>query len=541
MAWQTQKTGSFEKPYTRVRDIPECIKFLLLALLLLLLAAEIGTGEFKRLSEAGWLTWLIIIIKLTLIVGIIGLIRVQRSLKCEITSPKGCTEEEPDPLKGCLFIRVNGTAAGAAFGGYTLEVHKGTITYPGIVTYPGGGTSGSLPVINGELGRINTTSLMDAAYEITLTVHPSGVGSPKTCATTFDLFKAVVYINRVAGVPALSMAPAPGNANPYDAASELRLDVPPSYPLKSVGKSLSIKGAAYLYGCADRSIKKYEIRYAHVTVPGGEPAQPPKDAAVPAAFTGILPPLPLEYPTADYYQPWTRLGIAPVDLINSWKTMTIGTTTYYKLNPTTWNSAAAGSGRYSLLLSAEDTAGHRFFDIQHVWLDNKEITGRIVKFQKQNQRTGAWEDIPTCTDIHLSFGTIRIIGLAWDPLIDEAWWPASAPNDNFGYYNLKFWKQFSGIASPLTGDVGARVPALPATPPVAIPVDADAGLLAQWDLAQLNADASPPTPVDPANKLHRHESCTFILQLFVTDTTVVDEGTTHYVYHQVPVKIVNDL
>lgn len=535
-----RQIAAVEKPRTRKRDIPECIKFILLALLLLLLAAEIESGEFKRLPEAGCLTWLIIIVKLILIGGLIGLIRVQRALKCEIVSPKGCTEEEPDPVQGCLFVRVNGTAAGAAFGGYTLEVRKGSITYPGIVLYPGGGTSGSAPVINGELGRINTTLLTDAAYEVVLTVYPSGAGSPKTCTTTFDLFKALVYMNRVAGVPALSMAPAPGNGNPFDAASELRLDAPPSYPLKSVGGSLTITGAAYLYGCADRNIRKYEIRYAHVTAPGGEPAQPPKDAPVPAVFAGVIPPLPLEYPGADYYQPWTRLGMAPVNLINSWKTMTIGATTYYKLNPASWNSAAAGSGRYSLLLAAEDTAGHRYFDIQHVWLDNKSIKGRIVKFQKK-AKNGAWEDIPACTDLRLSFGAIRLMGLAWDPLIDEAWWPASAPNDNFGYYNLQFWKQFSGIASPLTGDIGARVPALPPMPPVSTPVDADAGELAQWDLTQLDADASPPTPVNPSNKLHHHESCTFILQLFVTDTTVVNEGTTHYVYHQAPVKIINDL
>jgi hypothetical protein len=39
----------------------------------------------------------------------------------------------------------------------------------------------------------------------------------------------------------------------------------------------------------------------------------------------------------------------------------------------------------------------------------------------------------------------------------------------------------------------------------------------------------------------RGESCTYILQLFVTDTTVVNEGTTDHVYYPVPVRIVNDL
>jgi hypothetical protein len=31
------------------------------------------------------------------------------------------------------------------------------------------------------------------------------------------------------------------------------------------------------------------------------------------------------------------------------------------------------------------------------------------------------------------------------------------------------------------------------------------------------------------------------VQLFATDTTVLNESTTHYRYHVVPVKIINDL
>ncbi len=522
-----------EQPKRPIRNLPHLIKYILLLFLLLLLAAEFVGGEFGRF---GPLAGFILILKLILIFLLILLIWLQKGLVCEITKPTGCTEEEVDPTTG-LFVKVIGTATGAAFGHYVLEVKKGAITYPAsIVTYPPGG--GGVPVVNGELGRINTTSLSDATYTITLTVYPTGLGAPKSCSITFDLLKVAVYMSRVGTVQAVSMLPAPNNPNPFDPLAELRLA--PAFSLVAVGGVISIEGAAYIYECANRRIKKYGIRYVHVTTPGTEPTQPNKDDPIPVAFATLIPPLPLEYVTADYYQPWTRVGIAPRHLINSWSSFTLFGTTYYKLNPTKWNSAAAGSGRFSLLLTAEDTAGHLYHDIQHIWLDNKAILGKIVKFQRLVR--GVWNDIPPCTDLLLSFGTIRILGLAWDPVIDEAWWPPAAPNDNFGYYRLDFWKQFGG-AFPLTANIATRVPTLPALPPVPVPTNADAGELAQWDLTTLDAGPSPSPYVPPPDpKVYRGESCTYNLQLFVTDTAVVnDAGTTHYVYHLVPVKIINDL
>lgn len=530
------------RPQRWVRDLPAWLKYILLLLLILLLLGEIATGEFSNMNEAGWLTWLILFIKLILIAGLIALIKVQKNLKCGITAPTGCTEEEPDPVAGMLFVRVMGTASGAVFGHYTLEVSNGAITYPAsILSYPGGGASGTAPVIGGELGRINTTSLSDGAYTITLRVYPAGPGSPKVCTITFNLLKVIVYINRVAGVQAIVL---PNNANPFDPTAELRTDyavAPPPHDFRSrsLGGSMTIKGAAYIYECAARKIKKYEIRYAGVTAPGTEPPQPNKGDPIPVTWPVAQRSVLLEYAIPDQYQPWTRVGPAPIDLINSWNTMTIGGTTYYKLNPSSWNSGPAASGRFSLLLTAEDTTGVTYHDIQHIWLDNKSIIGKIVKLQRAV--AGVWTDIPPCTDLLFSFGNIRIMGLAWDPVISEAWWPPVSPNDNFGLYRLTFWKQF-GAGVPLTGDITTRVPALPVIPPVAVPVDADAGELAQWNLNTLDAGADPGTGVPPPYpKIYRRTSCTYILQLFVTDTTIVNEGTTHYVYHQVPVKLVNDL
>lgn len=542
MREQDFKQSVSEKPQRRVQDLPGCIKYILLLLLILLLLGEIATGEFSRINAAGWLTWVILFIKLILIAGLIALIRLQRDLRCDITAPTGCTEEEPDSVAGILFVRVMGTASGAVFGSYTLEIQKnGDPPIGGVVSYPGGGASGSAPIIGGELGRINTTSLSDGAYTITLRVYPAGPGTPKTCAITFNLLKVIVYINRVAQVQAIVL---PNNANPLDPSAELRTDYavappPHDFHTRSVGGSMTIKGAAYIYECATRKIKNYEIRYAHVLAPGTEPPQPNKGDPIPAVWPITQRIVLFEYAIADQYQPWTRVGPASMDLINSWNTMTIGGTTYYKLNPSSWQSAAAASGRFSLLLTAEDTTGVTYHDLQHLWLDNKAIIGKIVKFQRRVN--GVWTDIPPCTDLLFSFGTVRILGLAWDPVIDEAWWPAATPNDNFDYYRLDFWKQF-GPAVALTGNIANRVPMLPAMPPVATPTDADADELAQWDLTTLDAGPAPSPYVPPSYpKIYRGESCTYILQLFVTDTTIVNEGTTHYIYHQVPVKLVNDL
>ena len=442
-----------EKPQRRVRDLPGCLKYILLLLLILLLLGEIATGQFSKITEAGWLTWVILLIKLILIAGLIALIWLQRELRCEITAPTGCTEEEPDPVAGILFVRVMGTASGAVFGSYTLEIQK-NVDPPiaSVVSYPGGGASGSAPVIGGELGRINTTSLSDGAYTITLRVYPAGAGSPKVCTITFNLLKVIVYVNRVAGVQAIVL---PNNANPFDPTAELRTDYaaappPHDFRTRSLGGSMTIKGAAYIYECAARKIKKYEIRYAGVAAPGTEPPQPNKGDPIPATWPVGQRIVLFEYAIPDQYQPWTRVGPASMDLINSWNTMTIGGTTYYKLNPGSWNSAVAASGRFSLLLTAEDTTGVTYHDIQHLWLDNKQMfytvgpdvfyTVRIVKFQRLV--AGVWQDIPPCEDLLLSFGNIRIMGLAWDPVISEAWPLTATPNDNFGHYRLDYWKQF---------------------------------------------------------------------------------------------------
>lgn len=142
---------------------------------------------------------------------------VQQDLKCKLISPQGCTEEEPDPAAGALFVPVTGIAGGLVFGSYTLDIQRADDPpIPGIVLYPGGGASGTTPVFPaGELGRINTTMLSDGAYTVTLRVHPAGPGPSKSDTSDFNLLKVTVYINRIANIPAVSMAPVPYKPQPF--------------------------------------------------------------------------------------------------------------------------------------------------------------------------------------------------------------------------------------------------------------------------------------------------------------------------------------
>ncbi len=535
----------------RIRDIPQLIKYILLLVLIGLLLAEIFSGEF---DDAGWVEWLILALKILLIVGLLILIWIQRSLNCKLTAPTGCTDEEPDPVAGILFVRVLGTASGAAFGSYTLELQKdGDPPIAGVVSYPGGGGSGSVPVIGGELGRIDTTGLSDGAYTITLRVFPAGPGSAKPCTTTFNLLKVAVYITRVAGVAA--------SPNCFDETAELVSGA----QVRAFGGSLHIDGSAYVYECAGRRIERYEVRQAGVAAPGPGPSQPVTDTAIPADWPAANQlHTPLVYDPTKYW-PWTRVGQAPTNLINDWGTKHIGApapggTDYPILVYTSWNSRTAtgdpGGGRYSLLLIVDDTAAHRYYDLQRIWVDNWPVLCEIVKFQKPGATPGTWDDIPDCTDILMSWQKLRIIGLAWDALIDSAW-PTTTPNDNFDHYALSYRKEFVASADSIpitpTLDHPALAPNRRVPDTLAIvPTPADAELLAEWDLATLDTGTPPPppagceAPLPPGqeNRLYRGCECTYTLSLGVNDTTVTETIFDYNLHHpstSQPIKIVNDL
>jgi hypothetical protein len=556
MANQDVRQPARENPPRKVQDLPGCIKYILLLFLVLLLLAEIYSGEFRRFPDMTPLIWIVLLIKLLLIALLIWLIKVQRTLNCAITAPAAdeCATEEIDTVNGIQFIRVKGTASGTVFGHYTLAISG---AYPYTVNYPAGG--GTVAVNNGELGKIDTTALDNGDYTITLTVFPIGAGAPQTCTVKFTLLKIAVYITRAAGVPAVP--------NWFEQDAEFVSDM----HIVSIGGSIHLDGSAYVYTCVDRKIERYEIRYARVTAPGPGPSQPAFDAAIPADWpAGNQVHAPLVYDPTKYW-PWTKVGPAPMNLINDWITQHFGApsplgTDYPCLAPTSWNSfgvipdPAHQGGRYSLLLIVTDTLGHRYYDIQRIWLDNWPVKCKILKFQRPDTTPGAppnsWVDLPTCTDILMSWKKLRIIGLAWDALIDNAW-PTAAPNDNFDQYSLSYEKQFSPTppdAIPVgpTPDYLAlaanrRVPDTLAPLPGPMAEDVNADLLVEWDLTTLDAgpllgEDTCETAPDVGNKLYRKCACTYTLRLGVNDKTV-EEGAsfTHHPSTSKPIKIINDL
>jgi hypothetical protein len=267
------------------------------------------------------------------------------------------------------------------------------------------------------------------------------------------------------------------------------------------------------------------------------------------------------------YNPGTRVGIMPNNLINSWSSIHLGApppggTDYKILAHSTWNSrlvtespAGKHGGRFTVLLYVLDTAGHRYYDLQRVWLDNWTVLCKIVKFQKPGTLPNTWDDIPACTDILLSWQKLRIIGLAWDALADDAF-PATTPNDNFNAYSLSYLKEFvvtPAVNIPIvpTADHPALAPNVRVPNTLAIiPVDADADLLVEWDLTTLDAGPLPggghcdttPLPAGQENRLYRGCACTYTLYLGVSDNTVTEsDWGTHNPTTNQPIKIINDL
>lgn len=538
---QSSPNSPVQSPVQKRRDVPHSIKWVLLIFLLILLFLELFSGEYGRLfTHKSPLIWLVLSVKLLLILLIILLMRVQRSLKCAITAPDGCTEEKPDTVNGLLFITVRGTASGGAFGYYTVDIQKdGGAPYAGIVTYPGGGSSGGSPVVNGDLANINTTALSDGEYTITLRVYPVGNGPVKVCSITFNLLKVAVWINSVEDV-----VPDPNifdeNATLRDVSGEL-----------SFGGSLNILGSAYIYECDDRKVQQVEMRYARLPFGAAIPSQPASNTAIPAAWpsTQLLAP-PLVYDPSKYY-PWTRIGMAPTGLLNTWGTCNIPPI-YPRLIPQRWYSrnatggAADGGGYFKLLLITQDTSASVYYDSQLVWVDNHQVQAQLVKFQRFTDN--GWEDLPSCTDLLMSWGRLRIIGIAWDALIDHTY-PATRPNDNFNRYGITYAKQF------VPGPISITIPPIQATQRVpspltfplntgSVPGGADADVLVEWDLAELDAGTSPlpgcSNPPAP-HELYRGCECTYTITLHVSDFTLGTEPGVHSTYDIEAVKIINDL
>jgi hypothetical protein len=547
-----------KQPGRKIRDIPGCIKYIILLFLLLLLFFELYAGEYRGFPKVSQAVWLILLFKLFLILLILILIWVQRQLTCEITVPSGCTATEYDAALDKLIIRVKGTASGAVFGHYKLEV-VGTLIP---VIYPGGGASGTAPVNNGDLGKLDVSGFEPTAgLVVRLTVFPSGAGGgTSVCQKTFEIKREMVYITAIGGVTAQVMG-----VHPVDMTEPLKLvkvDDLPATPEASLASGLSIEGGADVWGCG-REMSEYVLQHQAVASPN-----PPWQRDEPAGWTNINVPLP--FGVNDLLHPRTYSYLATMlpnyvlngELARRWALRQILQSISplikaprWITEPIGWDTSAL-NGRFTVRLRVQhqplllplDAPPPEIYDAATVWLDNRPIDGKIT-----NMAIAGGGALAVCDELLLSqfvklTPTVHkvnanIEGRAWDPIILDSYTHTDKPNDNFAGYELRFKKDGGAWAVPSIPHPGIRVPnILQQAPLPALP--AGTGTLASWDIvAALDAGPLPGgIPPDPYPKIYRNQRCAYLIELHVSDTTNVGgSGSPHQIWDYFPFCIMNDL
>lgn len=512
-------------------------------------------------------------------------------LRCELTAPKGCTEERPGLVAGGLAVEIGGTAAGAFFHHYTLEWRKvegqtcdDDAGWSSVgISYPGGGATGSAPVVGGTLGWLNTTVLQPSSYEIRVCVYSTVAGAPRTCCCIqFALFKVLVWIDHVANAPVRTPL------GPFDPNSDI-VNTNPGGVVVPVGCCVTVRGSAYVGDCNNRRIKCFNLRWGIGFLPG-----PGELGFNPADYTGsLLDPFgPVCYTDADpavearKRAQWNYVigGILTTTLVDTVEIKFDGITIkdLWKRSDFCFDSAsglplgvtAAGcpdphhrcrSGKYTLLLDVTDTLNNHYYDTQHVWFDNKPM------YQDVHVLFAGLEGLPGCTDLHLGLNTpfvppgapcgvawpINLLGIAYDEYIDET--DLAYPSDNFDYYSLWITRQGGPTyAVPITlalappvfgpdplrgtsrvGQPGVGPPAAPGhceplpaggagCPPAQVVPGKALGLLTKLDLrifdAVCAASLVPPFTPPPGFPLERGKCCGYTFQLYAQDKTWNDGG-----------------
>jgi hypothetical protein len=563
-----------------VRGCWELLLKLIIALILILIFILWYFGRGREFVGQSPYLWVVLLILILLLLWLIWLQKHFVSLTCNLTAPTGCVIGHTDLLAGFSLEPIRGTASGIGFVRYELELiynppggPQTTVT-DGIIYADGGGnpdaslTFGNHQVTSGTLGFVDLRKAGETAgagianstdFRVRMRVVGLG-GTDRTCQIDFKVIAAAAYIKYVGGGYAPDYGPTAEQLHVSDSAA--------SAPA-TVGGSVSVRGAADVWGC-DEKIAEYHVW----AIPGFGVAQPDRgDPVVPAAdWTEVVS---VVYQNADpavfsarVY--WNELVPDLSFLTNfSWSTRTehipfdstiIDLPGIPDLVPVYWdslNNLTDPSGKYTFLLQVIDETGHTFYDIQQVWIDNKDFQGKISSLRYH----GSGTDISPCTDVLINNGTgtarqLDIRGYATDPLIIAGDVTVPTPgdltqptSDNFGSYNVTFIKQGAAAESAVTisanpvpdratwrGAVGE-----PAVPP--------ADILATLDLSWLDAGGPPAVdfngnPIPNDQRLPRQSSCTYIIFLRGGDSTIVSEGTNHQVpggFYPFPVKIVNDL
>ena len=519
-----------------------------------------------------------------------------KPLTCDITSPTqgACATEQYFPGPGVLGIEIIGTATGAFCDHYILEwkdpldppasYTQAGITYSSPAPPTGPGACGKL---NATLGFLDTFATpVGTDVEIRLTVFSTQAG---TCVTevSFQIFKQRVSIEAIEGVQVQSP---PGWPDP-----NARLVNTAIGQVASFGTALEILGHAWVGRCGGKQVKRYTLSYQPGFV--NDPTVGPwtqfwqvdynslrQQAAIQDGYFdltsfwqfisicfGICPPnLPIQY---DQLNPTRWLsGVTPP---------AVPPGQFFRVDPElppVWTSQSLPpincySGQYTLRLTVEDTLGGLYYDVQHVWFDNKAIYGEI---------TGLLGVAP-CAVVNLSqipnAGTCNVVwplsiqGIAYDEYILEND-TVNHPSDNFGGYCVTLTRQGglqSGCApvslsvalpvnapnSPTTtgtqrvGQPGTRC--LTASPPPLVIPPKQSNALTVMDARMLDATcAAQASPVPPAGfALNRAnpgtgqpaECCAFYFLLEVWDTSICPSlsGGRHEATWIWPIYICNDL
>jgi hypothetical protein len=513
-------------------------------------------------------------------------------LRCRLTNPTGCFEEQPILDIQDIGVPVTGDALGAFFGGYTIEWRfvegeacDGPHGWNSVgVVYPGNGAMGSAPVMNGTLGWIKTRLLPARSYEVRICLKTSKAGAaPPCCCIIFNLFKRFVWINRVGAAWV-------GDFGVYDADAPLVYPpVPdPSSHLVPVGCCVNVHGAAWVGECNDRRIKCFSLRYAPGFLPG-----PTQGGFNPAAYTALPGQAPVCYTPPDEAEKRAQPNELTANdsiLTTEWVQFTIDYSFLFNLPPHTiehkeWQlrpkcfdstllpacldkDHACGSGQYTLLLDVEDTVGNHYYDTQHVWFDNKEL----------HLELGGLKGLKSCATMSLSKFTgskpcavpwpLEVMGTAYDEYIIET--DHSYPSNNFDFYTIvitrdcgnvswqvpitrdKLFATFdkdilTGVENKLRGTAHVGVPATICQCPPQVTVGQH-GVLTLLDMRAFDAVcASQLTGVfaPPAGfALQRGECCAYSISLYAQDKTVDEAGPGNCHRKQTPccaITICNDL
>jgi hypothetical protein len=520
-----------------------------------------------------------------------------RPLQCEITQPSvnECAEEQYYPGPGVLGVEIVGTASGAFCDHYVLE-WKDPLNPPAAYTQSGffyappapPAGPGACGKINATLGYLDTFSTpVGTDVEVRLTVF-STQGTTCVKEVTFQIFKKRVSIEAIESIPVESP---PGWPDP-----NARLFNTAIGQVASFGTALEVWGHAWVGSCGDRKVKRYTLSYQAGFV--NDPTlgawtqfwqvdynSPRQQAAEQTGYFDLtsywqflkiclIPPCPVPHPFLEYDQ------LNPTRWISGVTPPSVPPGQFFPVDPELppiWASQSLPpincySGQYTLRLAVEDTLGGLYYDLQHVWFDNKAIYGEI---------TGLLGVAP-CAVINLSqipnagncnaVWPLSIQGIAYDEYIIEG--DASHPSDNFGGYCLTLTRQGgsqSGCTpillsvalpvpapgSPVTtgtqrvGDPGTRC--LNASPPPMVIPPKQSNSLTVMDARMFDAVcAGQALPMPPAGfALNRAnpatgqpgECCAFYFVLEVWDTSICPSlsGGRHEASWIWPVYICNDL